>query len=166
MRFNTMLDQRCFGVNIPTAQTSSINDTAIEKGIKVEIPASAILENPEAHSPNSSMHKQHDKRQLETMNTTEIATKLRMCNLSPEKYNYNKFKMVNALLATDENKIASLFQKKAKKGIETTALPSKQKKVVSLAEKISSKITVPDCVLKMKFNTRLHDGAKIYDLEH
>ena len=152
IRFNTMLDLRCFGVNIPTPQSSSTKDGSVdETHMRIEVPVSVALGHSEIHSPTSSPIIHDKRKQLETLNTTEIAVELRKCNLSPEKFGFNKIKMVNALLTTEENKITSLFQKKFKKSIGVPASISQKQKNVSLADKISSKIASPESTLKMRF---------------
>jgi len=151
IRFNTMLDQRCFGVNIPSPQSSSGKDGSVdETHMRIDVPVSVALEHSEIHSPSSSPITQDKRKQLETLNTTEIAVELRKCNLSPEKFCYNKMKMVHALLATEENRITSLFQKKLRKSIGVPASISQKRKNVSLADKISSKIASPESTLKMR----------------
>ena len=151
IRFNTMLDQRCFGVNIPSPQSSSGKDGSVdETHMRIDVPVSVALEHSEIHSPSSSPITQDKRKQLETLNTTEIAVELRKCNLSPEKFCYNRMKMVHALLATEENRITSLFQKKLRKSIGVPASISQKRQNVSLADKISSKIASPESTLKMR----------------
>ena len=107
IQFNTMLALRSFGVDIGSALKLPPKKPLVLdiKPLEQSTPLSVSL-------GKSSVHKVSQREELLAVSTSEIATRLRIAQLSPEKYAYNKSKMIEALLHTEKNRIAELFRRK------------------------------------------------------
>ena len=109
IHFNTMISMRSFGVDIGTALKATP-----KKPLIVDIrPLSRGVYTPSSSvGPTSLTPKLSQREELLGASVSEIATRLRGAHLSPEKFAYNKSKMIEALLHTEKNRISELFRRK------------------------------------------------------
>ena len=106
-KYNTIANLRSSGVVAPSSQTGLSRSFSSSNG--------SINHDFKGKTTGVSQNPENDKmgRDFEAASTSQIATKLRMHKISPEKFAYNRELMLQALMKTDQNKIAGLFKKKS-----------------------------------------------------
>ena len=111
VKFNSISDVRSCGVGV--AARAPVDSSLPEAGVGlVEKKNRASCHDSFSVPSSTSSSLANKRKELLCASVSEIATRLRMMNMSPEKFAYNKSMMVNALLSNEQSRIASLFDKK------------------------------------------------------